>query len=195
MYTPKTSVDRPGPPPVTVQTRSKARKASKVRTMLITSRTGAMNGTVTCQKTANSRAPSIQAASYGARGAVWSAAKTTRTNSGVHDQTSEMYMTKNAVQRSLIHARPVKPAASSTTLTSPNWSLKSHLNMNPEITGETVRGRIRSVRTSASPGKCLLTATATPTPRTTSVATVSPVKSSVFGITTVVKMESVMTAR
>ena len=38
-------------------------------------------------------------------------------------------------------------------------------------------------------------ATATPTPRTTSVATVSPVKSSVFGITTVVKMESVMTAR
>ena len=103
-------------------------------------------------------------------------------------------MTKNAVQRWLIHAGPATPSPSRATFTSPNWSLNSHLNMKPEMTGEIVSGRMSSVRMAASPRNRLLIATAMPTPSTASIPTVHTVKSSVFGMTTVTKIESRTTA-
>ena len=88
-----------GPPPVSVHTMSKVRKASIARITMQTTMTGRSIGRVRWRNTRQVDVPSIAAASNGSRGRLCRPASSSRVNHGVHSQMSVSRMMPKAVQR------------------------------------------------------------------------------------------------
>ena len=162
----KVSVSVPGPPLVVAKTYSKTFIASRLRSRMATTKTGANRGSVTRRSTYNPPAPSTRAASSGSLGIDSSPASSSSTMNGVHCHTSMRARVSSALPG------PKKsysmPTLDSIAGIAPSWSLSRNRNVSPTAIGVMNIGASSIDRVRSRAQRCFCSASARASPMTSS---------------------------